>query len=240
MNECDGGGIDLSMFNEDDPREHQMKLLFGCGIMFGFRGSDEHTNLEVRNITRGDFASGHPYAGYEYYGIEGLTDKTLKLTSFNSHVRDNTDYMRLPVMDDDPTSSDLPGSFKRFLTKLAPGQIRIYCKVLPPSLRSKDGPYENQFFYPNNPLGRNTINQLFKDGARILGLSNPDSFSPHSLRAYFITRLANTSGVSDKERMVASRHNSVAASAIYQERDSNSEVNRFSVLGIKAATVQEE
>ena len=78
---------------------------------------------------------------------------------------------------------------------------------------------------------------MFKAGAVILGLPNPEMFSPHSLRAYFVTSLANDSGVSDQERMTASRHSSVAASAIYQVRNSTSEVNRFSALGINIPPV---
>ena len=55
MDESDGVKLYLSKFDENDPTQHQMKLLFGCRIMSGFRGSDEHMNLEVRNITQGFF-----------------------------------------------------------------------------------------------------------------------------------------------------------------------------------------
>ena len=48
----------------------------------------------------------------------------------------------------------------------------------------------------------------------------------------FITNLANGDGVSLAECMDSSRHNSVAASNIYQERDSKSETNKFKALGI--------
>ena len=78
---------------------------------------------------------------------------------------------------------------------------------------------------------------MFKAGAVILGLPNPEMFSPHSLRAYFVTSLANDSGVSDQERMSASRHSSVAASAIYQCRSSISNVKRFSTLGMNIPQV---
>lgn len=232
--------IDISIFDENDPQEHQMKILYGCGINFGLRGNDEHTSLEVRHIVHGYFDLSHPCAGYEYYGLDGLTDKTHKLDVNNDHVRENSDYMRLPVLDDNPWSSCLAGSIKRFLTKLAPGQTRIYCKVVPKELRENSGPYQGKYFYPNNPLGRNTVLKVFKSGALILGLSNPDKFSPHSLRAYFVTRLANDSGVSTKECMTASRHSSVAASATYQERNADSEFNRFHALGIQMPGVGEK
>ena len=46
-----------------------------------------------------------------------------------------------------------------------------------------------EVFYGNSPIGKNGINKLFKDGAKILGLPNPESFCPHLLRAHFITKL---------------------------------------------------
>jgi len=233
--------IDISVFDENDPSQHQMKLLYGCGCSFGLRGNEEHTLLEVRNITHGLFGSKHPWAGSEYYGLEGLTDKTHKLDVHNDHVRENSDYMRLPLLNEDPCSDCLAGSIKRYLHKLSPGQTRIYCKVVPFELRmNPESSYFGQFFYPNNPMGKNTILKLFKSGARIQGLSNPDSFSPHSLRSYFITRLANDSGVSIQECMTASRHSSVAESSIYQERVTNSECNRFTALGCQITEVQEK
>jgi len=241
MSQCDTGLIDISVFDENDPSQHQMKLLYGCGCKFGLRGNEEHTLLEVRNITRGHFSTQHPWAGSEYYGLEGLTDKTHKLDVHNDHVRENSDYMRLPVLNDDPWSDCLAGSIKRFLQKLTAGQTRIYCKVVPLELRmDSESSYFGQYFYPNNPLGKNTVLKLFKSGAKLQGLSNPDSFSPHSLRAYFVTRLANDSGVSIQECMTASRHSSVAASAIYQERDMNSECNMFTALGCQIPEVEEK
>ena len=182
----------------------------------------------------------HPCAGYEYYGLDGLTDKTHKLDVNNDHVRENSDYMRLPVLDDNPWPSCLAESIKRFLTKLAPRQTRIYCKVVPKELRENSGPYQDQFIYPSNLLGRNTVLKVFKAGAVILGLSNPDKFSPHSLCSYFVTRLANDSGVSTKECMTASRHSSVAASATYQERSAASEFSSFHALGIQMSAIGEK
>ena len=63
LDESDQEKIDLAKFDEQDPRQHQMKLLFGCGIHFGFCGSKEHVFLETSNITHGTFLSGHPFAG---------------------------------------------------------------------------------------------------------------------------------------------------------------------------------
>jgi hypothetical protein len=34
----DAEKIDLSKFNEDDPNQHMMKVMFGCGVYCMFRG----------------------------------------------------------------------------------------------------------------------------------------------------------------------------------------------------------
>ena len=212
-----------------------MKVAFGSGIQFGFRGNSEHTFLETHCITQGFFPSRHPFAGYEYIGISDIQDKNIKLSVNQDHVRDMKDHMRTPIMDNDPTSADFGGSFKRFLNKLAPGQTRLYCKVIPENCRHEDpSTGRTEVFYGNCPLGKEYVNKLFKDGAAILGLANASSFAPHSLRAYFVTKLSTGDGVNQEERMASSRHNSVAASAIYQERNSVSESNKFAALGIKA------
>ena len=186
--------IDLSCFDEKDARQHQMKLLFGCGIYFGFRGKDEHVFLETNNITHGTFPSNHPFSGHEWYGVENITDKTHKLSIHKDRVRDTKNCMRVPIMDDDPTSSDFGGCIKRFLEKLAPGQTRIYCKVVPENVQSVDKSGQSECFYANQPVGKNLISSLFKEGAGILGLPNPEKFSPHCLRSYMVTKLANGKG----------------------------------------------
>ena len=138
MEETESEKFDLSKFDESDPRQHQMKVAFGSGIQFGFRGNSKHTFLETYNITQGHFPSHHPFAGYKYIGISDIQDKNIKLSVIQDHVRDMKDHMRTPIMDDDPTSSDFGGSLKRFMDKLAPGQTRLYCKVIPEKCRHED------------------------------------------------------------------------------------------------------
>ena len=224
--------IDLSKFDENDPSQHQMKILFGCGAKYGFRGNSEHTFLEVSSIVHGTFPKRHPYAGYTYYGFEGMLDKTNNLSYHQDYVRECKDAMRLPKMNDDPTSDDIAGSIERFLKKLAPGQTRFYCKTVAKEHCVPDENGNMPLFYAHMPLGKSSINKLFKEGAKILGLPDPDSFCAYSLRAYFVTRLSNRKGVNDEEHMVSAQHNSVDTSAIYQERDCISESNKFAALGI--------
>ena len=127
--------VDISIFDESDPQEHQMKLLYGCGCNFGLRGNDEHTSLEVWNIVHGYFDSLHPCVGYEYYWMDSLPGKRHKLDVNNDQVWGNLDYMRLPVLYNNPWSGCLAGSIERFLPKLRPEKIQIFCKVVPAVLR---------------------------------------------------------------------------------------------------------
>ena len=130
-----------------------MKLLFGCGIHFGFRGSKEHVFLETSNMTHGTFASGHPFAGCDWYGVEGLLDKTHKLSVHKDHVRSNENFMRTPLVNEDPTSSDFGGCIKRYLEKMSPGQLWMYCKVIPAGQRSVNADGVTSLFYANCPSG---------------------------------------------------------------------------------------
>ena len=115
-------------------------------------------------------------------------------------------------------------------------QIHMYCKVIPVEQRSIHEDGQSLVFNANCLLGRYYILDLFKECAGILGLPNPQSFSAHSLRAMFITKFSNGEGVNDEERMASSRHESVSASAIYQERNSISESNKFASLGVYPPT----
>ena len=123
--------------------------------------------------------------------------------------------MRVPKTNDDPKSNCLGGSIERFLNKLAPGQLKLYCKVIPEKFQHPDQNGVTQVFYPNQNLGKHKIRELFKKGAGILELPNAKDFCASSLCSMFITNLANGDGVSLRECMDSSRHNSVAASNIY-------------------------
>ena len=59
----------LSSFDESHPRQYQMKILFGCGAKFGFRGSQEHVFLELSHVRKGEYEPGHPMEGHTYYGF---------------------------------------------------------------------------------------------------------------------------------------------------------------------------
>ena len=49
----------ISSFDESDFRQHTMKILFGCGSHFGFRGRLNHHSLETEHIGKGTFEKDH-------------------------------------------------------------------------------------------------------------------------------------------------------------------------------------
>ena len=114
MNKTNQDKIDLSKFDESDPCQHQMKIAFGCGSRFSFHGNDKHIYLAASNVIHREFSENHDFAGYEWYGIDKLQDKSSKLSIHTDHVRDTKIFIRLSVMDNDPLSGDLGGSIKNW------------------------------------------------------------------------------------------------------------------------------
>ena len=92
--------------------------------------------------------------------------------------------------------------------------------------------YPDAAMSPFQHVGKNKIREMFKDGADILGIENPTSFSGHALRRHFVTMLVNDDGVSTEESLACTRHNSVAAQQPYMSRGTRSESNVFKALGI--------
>ena len=88
MKEEDGEKIDISVFNEDIAVEHQMKMLVGFGALFGFRGSEEHVNLKIDQISNGTFSKNHPsFPGIEWWDIRHMPhNKCHHLELQKSHV----------------------------------------------------------------------------------------------------------------------------------------------------------
>ena len=231
MSHDDINKIDLTVFDENDPEQHIIKLLFICGIFFGFRGESEHTGLECRRLTSGVFPVGHKWAGCQWFGIDFLIDKSNKLSIHRPYVRSIEDtQMKVPVIGNDPKATDPGGCIKRFLEKLSPGQTRLYCKVVPKEYRRTG---EDRLFYSNQPMGKDSIKALFKKGAMLMGLSNPEELAPHSLRHLFSNQIACDPSISLKECMLALRHSSASATVNYQKRNMKSEENRLKCLGFK-------
>ena len=67
---------------------HQIKLLFANGMGWGLRGATEHAKLQTMHISKGIIEERHEFAGMVLYGYDGLQDKSCKLSTTNSWVRD--------------------------------------------------------------------------------------------------------------------------------------------------------
>jgi hypothetical protein len=240
LSAADAEKIDLSRFDESDPLQHMMKILFGCGIYCMFRGK-EHASFAVSQIKFGHYPCTFEHAGlagHPNVSIDNICDKSHRLTVHNSHARTTNEFLRFPINENDPAC--LGAAIKRFMPKLAPNQTRMYCR--PATQEYIEATYRRHgnatsLFYANTPLGANKLRELMSKGAEILGISK--NFRPHSLRAVGVTKLANDSAISDAERCRAARHASISANKAYQTVDGRSEANRLKALGVKLPGTEE-
>ena len=213
-----------------------MKMLFGFGTFTAFHGFKEHHALCVPNITHSTYLMNfedQELAGLKYIGVStiGNSDKTHRVSVHNNYTRDTTNVFRFPITNE---PSNFGASIVRFLKKLEPGTVKMYCKVaLPTHLKvMRQMGYPDVRYYKNRQLGKQKITELFKAGARLLELSDPDGFKPQSLRGVCITRMVNAENVSTAETMRYARHRSVAASKMYQRTDGISKGNRLRAIGL--------
>ena len=128
--------------------------------------------------------------------------------------------MAMLMWEDDPSGVCAAGCLERYLEKLAPGQLRLFCKV-------KKNKREMS---ATQPIGRHTISRMIKEVGVCVGVENLDRFNCHSLRKGNITCLANDSSVSLKETMKSARHSSISASLAYQQTDPVSQKAKFMAL----------
>ena len=118
LSHCDQDKPCLSVLDESSPKQHQMKILFGLGIYFGFRGMTEHVNMLVSDITIVYFEEKHDYRGKQYVTVKFMVDKKQKITVHNPYKRKTEDLTRLPILTSDPTSNDFASSLVRYIGKM--------------------------------------------------------------------------------------------------------------------------
>jgi len=131
-------------------------------------------------------------------------------------------------MDKDANS---PGNilYRYIFENMSPGQLRLHCQNATPSqLQYLRATKPKAMYSPGQPLGKNTINDRFRDAGVIIGLSKP--LTGHSLRRLAITRMA-TGGVQLTEIMATARHSSVAATTAYMGRNDASQAKKLKALG---------
>ena len=219
--------LDWTVFDENDPTQFQMKIMSIFGALFGLRGRKEHAQLTLNNLTYGEFEAGHAFEGFKYYGIQGLYDKSCKLTIFNQTARE-TNITRIPVIDEEDPA-DAGGSIHRFLEKISPGQQRLYCYEASMEERAKwVHAYPNACYSPGRPLGENVVARRLKSATRMLGLGDVGG---HGLRRLFGTTLHNADGVSIEQTLESMRHGSVGTSRTYAETNIVSDGNKLLALG---------
>ena len=118
--------IDIEKLDKSDPVQHIIKLAWALGTQLGLRGG-EYVLIEVAQITHGIFEDGHPLAGMKWFGLRGISDKTIVLSATNNHLRCDDDFMRSPAIPGDFRC--LGGIIERYLPKISPGQTRLFCRV---------------------------------------------------------------------------------------------------------------
>ena len=121
--------------------------------------------------------------------------KACKVTVNNSYTRSCGTWMRFPIVDGD--RNNFGGAIEQLLKKMHPKQARMYCKPAGPGRRLQyvNEGYPDAEYYDDIVLGENSIRELMKSGAAILGLKNPAKFKPHSLCGACITTLVNSAGM---------------------------------------------
>ena len=159
--------LDISIFNEDDLKEHQAKVLVILGKYAGFRGSKEPTYLKKDQFTFGTFARDSPiFPSKKYIAIRYMDeDKTNKLNLSTNHLRE-IENCRLPILSDGTKGdlkNDAGGAISRLRTKVPnTTSDRVFLRI------SKGGA---QFI--KQPIGANTVRSryafAFKKWAFLIG-----------------------------------------------------------------------
>ena len=135
---------------------------------------------------------------------------------------------RFPIADNDWTN---PGFlFKILLDRMLTSEhatTSLYLfKYTPGQIVRHNRRY---YFNLNTPMGVNTVAGLFPALCQLAGVEGRKT--PHMMRTFVATRLANDPKVSPAEVAAALRHSSLASQAAYLVPTVDSEVNRSVALG---------
>eukprot|EP00956_Cyclotella_meneghiniana_P037833 scaffold145304_cov62-Cyclotella_meneghiniana.AAC.2 len=219
--------VDLTVFNTNDALQLMMAVLVIHGIFFGFRGYEEHAKHMRDQLKEGVFEKNHDLEGIPFMEVVHMPDKTCKLTTTNTCLRQGASA-RIPIFVDQP---NCPGMIlRRYKAALAPGQVRMYCKIAGYGMRNEFAMagHNGVLYSPNQPIGKHKLGEIIRDAAKMMGFD----VAGHAFRRLFITSIVNAEGVSTEESLASSRHSSVAAQRPYQQRNSQSEMAKFRALGL--------
>ena len=213
-------------------KEHQKKLWCLIALATGTRGMEQHL-LEVQHIERDVCPPGHPKEGMVFYCLVGLDHKRGKLSTTSVYA-DDDDSMKMLRYCNRKDGLCAASCLERYLVKLAPGQLRLYCRV------KKDGSMSAL-----QPLGKHTCAKMVKEVGIDAGIVDMQGWKPHVFRSRFLTMLANDPALNLSEVMAAGRHKSVSASLAYQRRNAASEAARFdsverAMTGVKRGVEEDD
>lgn len=108
-----------------------------------------------------------------------------------------------------------------------PSQKFIYCtKASQSELKNfKNIGMDRVRYSPNKPMGVNTLGDMLKNFCKAAGIVKWDSKTPHCLRQYFITKMANDPTLNPHEIAKLARHKSVTSQEAYVRRNRTAQVN---------------
>lgn len=98
--------------------------------------------------------------------------------------------------------------------------------------------YPQVLFNPNRVMGKNTIGNLLPNLAKAAGIKEWRKKTPHTLRQYFITTLANNPSVNAAETARLARHEDLSSQNAYIRTNDKSHAAAFNALSTVPTQVQ--
>lgn len=139
--------------------------------------------------------------------------------------------IRVPVVDDD--TANVGYLFKLVLKALPPGQKKIYVfRAGENQIIKWMGRGMDCFLSDKQVMGVHSIANLFPTLCKMSGIADWQKKTPHLMRSFVATRLANDPNVNRTEVARSLRHNSVHSQNAYVIPTSESEARRAESLGI--------
>ena len=86
--------------------------------------------------------------------------------------------------------------------------------------------FKDWIFSEKKRMGVNTVSNFFRSLSKDAGLANWEKKTPHSMRRFVLTMLANSGKVNMTEVARTARHNSVSSQMAYISKTKSSEVSR--------------
>jgi hypothetical protein len=121
LSAADAERSDLSRFDEHDPWQHMIKMMFGCGTLCMF-WSKEHVYFMVHQVKFGHYPHSFEHlglAGHPYITIDNLTDKSHQVSVNSNHARQCSKFLWFPINPSNP--GDFGTCIQRYMHKLSPG-----------------------------------------------------------------------------------------------------------------------